>query len=81
MDSDEFAGDSRLTALRHVPWHIHHITVTRSNLPFIARELATVIGHQSRAPVTSVSSGRRASLFESPATSLAHYKLNALQAP
>jgi hypothetical protein len=41
-DSDEFAGDSRFTALRHVPWHIHRIVVTRISRPFIAGELATV---------------------------------------
>ena len=41
-DSDEFAGDSRFTALRHVPWHIHRIAVTRISRPFIAGELATV---------------------------------------
>ena len=41
-DSDEFAGDSRFTALRHMPWHIHRIAVTRINHPFIVGELATV---------------------------------------
>jgi hypothetical protein len=41
-DSDEFAEDSRFTALRHVPWHIHRITVTRISRLFIAGELATV---------------------------------------
>jgi hypothetical protein len=42
VDSDEFAGDSHFTALRHVPWHIHRIAVTRISRPFIAGELATV---------------------------------------
>jgi hypothetical protein len=41
-DSDEFARDSRFTALRHVPWHIHRIAVTRISRPFIAGKLATV---------------------------------------
>jgi hypothetical protein len=40
-DSDEFARDSSFTALRHVPWHIHCIAVTRISRPFIAGELAT----------------------------------------
>jgi hypothetical protein len=80
-DSDELAGDSRLTALRHVPWHIHRITVTHSNPLFIARELTTVKGHQSRAPVTSCSSGRRASSSNSPATARGLYKLSTPSAP
>jgi hypothetical protein len=42
VDSDEFPGNSRFTALRHVPWHIHRITVTRISRPFIAGELAMV---------------------------------------
>jgi hypothetical protein len=29
-------------ALRHVPWHIHRIAVTRISRPFIAGELAMV---------------------------------------
>jgi hypothetical protein len=36
-DSDEFARDNRFTALRHVPWHIHRIAVTRISHPFIIR--------------------------------------------
>jgi hypothetical protein len=41
-DSDEFAGDSRFTALRHVPWHIHCTAVTHVSRPIIADEYATV---------------------------------------
>jgi hypothetical protein len=45
--SDEFAGDSRFMALHHVSWHIHRIAVIHISRPFIAGELATVIGHKS----------------------------------
>jgi hypothetical protein len=74
--SDEFAGDSCFTAMRHVPWHMQRIAVTRISHPFIAGELATVIGHESTAPVTHVFYDRRASSSKSPATAHACYKLS-----
>jgi hypothetical protein len=40
--SDVFAGDSRFTALRHVPGHIYHIAVTRLSHPIITGEPTTV---------------------------------------
>jgi hypothetical protein len=76
--SDEFARDSCFTALRHVPWHIHRIAVTRISRPFIAGELATVIGHESTAPVTPVFSDRRTSSSKSSATAHVCYKLSPL---
>ena len=40
--SDVFAGDSRITALHHVPRHIYRIAVTRLSHRIIAGEPATV---------------------------------------
>jgi hypothetical protein len=45
VDSDMHAGDRRLPALCHVPWHLHRVVVTRCNLLSIAGEMATVTGH------------------------------------
>jgi hypothetical protein len=44
-DLDKLAGDIRLTAWRHVPWHLHHVAVTRCNPLSIAGKMATVTGH------------------------------------
>jgi hypothetical protein len=41
-DSDEFTGDSRFMALRHVPWHIHRTAVTHVSRLIIAGESAKV---------------------------------------
>ena len=40
--SDVFVGDSRFTALLHVPRHIYRIAVTRLSHRIIAGEPATV---------------------------------------
>jgi hypothetical protein len=45
VDSDMHAGDCRLPALCHVPWHLHHIVVTCCNLLSIVGEMATVTRH------------------------------------
>jgi hypothetical protein len=75
VGADKFTGDGRLLTLRHVPWYLHRITVTRCNSPLITGEIATVIGHQSTAPVLLSFSNHRASSLEFPATALAYYKL------
>jgi hypothetical protein len=80
-DSDELTGDSRLTALHHVPWHIHHIAVTHSNPPFIAGELATVVATNHRASDSVSISGRHASPLNSLAAAQECYKLSASLGP
>jgi hypothetical protein len=79
--SDEIADDSRLTALHHVPWHIHRIAVTHSNPPFIADELATVVATNHRASDLVSISGRRTSPLNSLAAAQACYKLRASSSP
>jgi hypothetical protein len=71
VTSDNLAGDCLLTISCHMPWHLHRIAVTRCNSLLIAGMTAMVIGHQSTAPVTFRSSGRRASSLKFPATALA----------
>lgn len=44
---DRFAGDRLFAALRHVPWHDNLTIVTHVSRLMVAKELATVIGHES----------------------------------
>jgi hypothetical protein len=80
-DSDELADDSRLMALRHIPEHIHRIAVTHFSRLIIAGEGCHGRYHEFLAPVTSCSSGRRASSSNSPATACGLYKLSTPSAP
>jgi hypothetical protein len=80
-DSDELAGDRRLTALRHVPGHIHRIAVTHVGRLIIVGEGYHGRCHKFLAPVTPCSSGRRASSSNSPTTARGLYKLSAPSAP
>jgi hypothetical protein len=79
--SDELAGDSRFTALRHIPGHIHHIDVTHFGRLIIVGDGCNGRCHEFLAPVTSHSSDRRASSSDSMATALAYYKLRPPWAP
>ena len=71
VESDELAGDHRLTVLRHVSGHIRRIAVTRYNRLIITGESCHGSCHEFFAPVTPCPSGRRASLLKFPATALA----------
>jgi hypothetical protein len=73
--SDELAGDSRFTAMHHVPRHIHRIAVTHFGRLIIAGEGCHGRCHEFFAPVTTHSSGRRVSSSDSMATALSYYKL------
>jgi hypothetical protein len=43
--ADKLAGDSRRTAWRHVPWHLHRIAMNHCNPLSIAGVIATVTVH------------------------------------
>jgi hypothetical protein len=68
--ADKFTGDGRLLVLCHMLWYLHCISVTSHNSPLIAGVIATIVGHQSTAPVTFLSD-RRASSLEFLAIALA----------
>jgi hypothetical protein len=62
---------------RRVAPPLHHVTVTLWDRPIVAGEVATTLPTDSRAPVPSSTSDRRASFSKFPATVDALYKLMA----
>ena len=73
--SDGFAGDSHFAALRQVPWHVNHTTVTHVSPSGGCREACHGNCHQSRVPVNPSFSVRRTYSSNSLATAQACYKL------
>ena len=75
------AGDSRLPALRRVAQPLHCIAVNPCASSWLVGVTATVDATNSRAPVPSSTSGRRASSPKSPATARGLHKLTMSPAP
>jgi hypothetical protein len=67
----------RLSALCRVAPPFHHVAMTPYRCLINAGEVATTVDTDSRAPVPSSTSDRRASFFKFPATVDARYKLMA----
>jgi hypothetical protein len=63
--------------VRRVSLSIYHVTMTPYRCPIVAGEVATILAMDSRAPVPSSTSDRRASFSKFPATVDALYKLMA----
>jgi hypothetical protein len=63
---------------RRVALPLHHVAVTLWGRPIVAGEVATMLATDSRAPVPSSTSDRRASFSKFPATVDALYKLMAI---
>ena len=79
VESDNFAGDRRRSALCRVALPFHRIAVTLYGRLIVAGEVATMVDTSSRAPVTPCPSDRRASPLKLPAAALASYKLSPRQ--
>ena len=75
--SDKVLTAVKPSLVRRVSLPVHHIAVNPCDSPWLVGVTATVDATDSRAPVNSYSSDRRASFFKFPAIVDALYKLMA----
>jgi hypothetical protein len=75
VESDNFVGDHRLSALCRVALPFHRVAVTLYGRLIVAGEVATTVDTSSHAPVTPCPSDRRASSSKFSATAVEPYKL------